>query len=206
MNYDYKSKTIEELEHLADSLLKKHPKRVNGYQVDVEGILEDMGISLLPRPGIKKLLAIDAYLPRNKNHILIDEDYATDLPYFRAVIAEEISHRVIEPELWTQGVPPGANIYELDKQAYDDIESDAYRMGLAILMPRKQYTERYNFHLEQSTKIIPKTPCDDHKEFAIDKLSNDFDISFNAVASRGNHIGLFRGFIQKKALPGAVIL
>jgi len=46
----------------------------------------------LPRPDISKQTAIDAFLPRNPKYIVIDEDYGNDLPYYRLVLAEEISH------------------------------------------------------------------------------------------------------------------
>jgi len=204
--YQYRAKTILELEALADGVLKRHAIRVNKCLVDMEGIVEDEGISLLPRPGIKKTLAIDAYLPRNPKYLLIDEDYGADMPYFRVVIDEELSHRVLEPELWSQGGPAGANIYEIDKQIYDDIESNAYRMALALLMPRESYIERFGFHLAEATAGGPVNSHDDRVRLAIDKLSNTFNVTFNAVASRGNHIELFKGFINKKQLPGAVIL
>ena len=203
--YTDESKAIADLEGLANGLLAKYPARVNGCQIDIEGILEDFGISLLPRPGIRKQTAIDAFLPRNGEYMVIDEDYGNDLPYFRLVIAEEISHRLLEPDLWSQGVPEGANIYELDKQIYDDIEGDAYRMALALLMPRAMYTERFLFHLTEAVRAAPLNHYDERLKYCIEGISNDFDVTFNGAASRGNHIGLFEGQIQKKVLPGAVV-
>lgn len=206
--YQYTSKTIAELENLADGLLAKYPQRLkgpNGVQVDIEGVLEDFGITPLPRPGIKMRTAVDAFLPRQSGFMVIDEEYGSDLPYFRLVIAEELSHRILEPVLWAQAVPKGANIYELDKQIYDDIESDAYRMALALLMPRAKYTERFLLHLTEALKQSPSNHYDERLKYCIDGLSNDFEVTFNGAASRGNHIGLFQGQIQKTILPGAVV-
>jgi hypothetical protein len=203
--YEYKSKTIAELETLANGLLAKYPRRVEGYQVNIEGLLEDMGITPLPRPGIKKLTAIDAFLPRDPNFMVIDEDYGSDLPYFRLVIAEEISHRIIEPELWAQGVPEGASIFEIDRHIYDEIEGDAYRMSLALLMRRESYVERFQAHFAATIKINPTNHYEEKVRYCIDALSNDFEVTFNGAASRGNHIGLFKGQITKKELPGAVV-
>jgi hypothetical protein len=205
LKYCYESKTIEELEKLADGILRKYAKRVSGWRVDIEGILEDMGISPLPRPGIKEKTAIDAYLPRNPNYMIIDEDYIRDLPYFRLQIAEEISHRTLEPELWAKGVPEGANIYEIDKQIYDDIEGDAYRMALALLMPQSQFTERYRFHFEQSLKMNHNN-LNEKNNYCVNAMVGDFEVTFNAVVSRGRLTGLFKGEIKKKELPGAVIM
>ena len=137
--------------------------------------------------------------------MIIDEDYGNDLPYFRLTIAEEISHRLLEPELWTQGVPVGANIYEIDKNIYDDIEGDAYRMCLALLMPRDRYINRFQNHQLEALKVHPENHFDDKLSYCVDALSNDFEVTFNGAASRGNHIGLFQGQIKKKQLPGAVV-
>ena len=204
--YEYKSKTIGELESLASGLLAEYPKRIRSCRVDIEGILEDMGITLLPRPGIQKLASVDAFLPRNPHYVIIDEDYGSDLPYFRLIIAEEISHRMLEPELWKIGVPQGANIYEIDKQIYDDIEGDAYRMALALLMPEAKFKERFRHHL---AKIVEDAPLlnnqNDRINFCVNALSNDFEVTFNGVVSRGRLTGLFKGEIRRKELPGAVI-
>jgi hypothetical protein len=206
LKYSYQSKTNEELEGLAIGLLAKFPTRVKTCWVDIEGVLEDMGISLLPRPGIQKMASVDAFLPRNPNFVIIDEDYGTDLPFFRLIIGEEISHRIIEPELWAKGVPEGANIYEIDKQIYDDIEGDAYRMALALLMPETKFTERYRFHWAQIVeKIQTNNNYNDKINYCVNALANDFEVTFNAVVSRGRLTGLFKGIITKKELPGAVV-
>ena len=196
MKYLYQSKTNEELEGLAVGLLAKYPTRVKACWVDIEGVLEDMGISLLPRPGIQKKASVDAFLPRNPNFVIIDEEYGTDLPFFRLIIGEEISHRLLEPELWTQGVPEGANIYEIDKQI----------MALALLMPESKFTERYRFHWAQIVeKVQTNNNYNDKISYAVNALANDFEVTFNAVVSRGRLTGLFKGQITKKELPGAVI-
>ncbi len=207
MKYCYQSKSIDELEGLANGILQKYPDRVKPCWVDIEGILEDMGISLLPRPGIQKRCNVDAYLPRHPNYVVIDEDYGSDLPYFRLIIGEEISHRIIEPDLWKQGVPEGANIYEVDKQIYDDIEGDAYRMALALLMPQPKFTKRFRFHIDQILeKFQNSNSLNDRIGYCVNALANDFEVTFNGVVSRGRLTGLFKGQITKKELPGAVIL
>jgi Zn-dependent peptidase ImmA (M78 family) len=205
LKYSYQSKSIDELEGLARGLLAKHPTRVKPSWVDIEGVVEDMGLTLLPRPGIQKRASMEAFLPRHPDYIIIDEDYGNDLPYFRLIIGEEISHRILEPELWKQGVPKGANIYELDKQIYDDIEADAYRMAVAILMPLEKFTKRFRFHFE---KILSKGISNNHDDkvnACVVALANDFEVSFNGVVTRGRLSGLFKGTIQRKELPGAVV-
>jgi Zn-dependent peptidase ImmA (M78 family) len=204
--YQYKSKTIGELENLARGLLVKYPKRIAACRVDIEGVLEDMGISLLPRPNIQRAACVDAFLPRDPNFVIIDEEYGTDLPYFRLIIGEEISHRLLEPELWATGVPKGANIFEIDKQIYDDIEADAYRMALALLMPETKFIERFRFHLEHILKQPQSSNNGNDKiNYCVNALANDFEVTFNAVVSRGRLTGLFKGEIKRKELPGAVV-
>jgi Zn-dependent peptidase ImmA (M78 family) len=98
----------------------------------------------------------------------------------------EISHRMLEPELWTNGVPKGANIYEIDKQTYDDIEGDAYQMALALLMPEGKFIERFRYHLAHIvTQGQSANNGNDKINYCVNSLTNDFEVTFNAVVSRG---------------------
>lgn len=105
-----------------------------------------------------------------------------------------------------QGIPPGANIYELDRQIYDDIEGDAYRMSLALLMPPKPFTERFRIHHAEAFKIFSATnSAEDKINYCVNSLCDDFEVTFNAVVSRGRLTGLFKGEVKRKELPGSVV-
>jgi len=49
VSYYYKTKTDVELEQVAEAIRKHFPKRRLGLALDIEGILEDMGLEL-PMP------------------------------------------------------------------------------------------------------------------------------------------------------------
>ena len=54
MSYRYTAKTDAEIEQTAAAILARFPRRRLGRAVDIEGILEDLGLELLPRRGFRK--------------------------------------------------------------------------------------------------------------------------------------------------------
>jgi Zn-dependent peptidase ImmA (M78 family) len=206
LKYAYKSKTPDELEALAELLLARFPSCLKNGRLDIESIVEAFPLRVVPRPGLYKLTILDAYLPHVGDVILIDADLSNDLPRYRLTLAEEISHRLLEPELWESGIPEGANIYELDAQMYDDIEGDAYRLARAILMPDKSFRERFNLlksqlSVDDSVKEVKDLDC-----LTIEILAKEFEVPFNDCASRCAVLGICKGKIKKTEVPGAVIM
>ncbi len=88
MSYFYKSKTDAELEMVAAKLLAIFPKRRIGLAVDIGGRLEDLGLELRPRQGVRK--HAEGYLARDHRWIVVDESIFSYLPRARFTIAEEV--------------------------------------------------------------------------------------------------------------------
>jgi hypothetical protein len=63
VSYFYRTKTDVELEQVADAIRKRFPKRRLGLAIDIEGILEDMGLELLSRRGFRR--HAEGYLARD---------------------------------------------------------------------------------------------------------------------------------------------
>jgi uncharacterized protein (DUF1919 family) len=79
-------------------------------------------------------------------------------------------------------------------------------MALALLMPEAKFIERFRYHLEQIVKHAQSANNGNDKiNYCANSLANDFEVAFNAVASRGRLAGLFKGEIKRKELPGAVV-
>lgn len=51
MSYKYDKKTPDQLEQIAVIILEKVPHRIEGCSVDIEGVIEDFGVTIIPRRG-----------------------------------------------------------------------------------------------------------------------------------------------------------
>jgi Zn-dependent peptidase ImmA (M78 family) len=203
LSYNYKSKTPTELETISQSLLARFPFALKNGKPDIELLVEKYPLKVIPRVGLNKLTVLDAYLPRVDGIMLVDAELANDLPRYRLTLAEEISHRELEPDLWKAGVPVGACIYELDAQLYDDVEGDAYRLALAILMPALYFKERFQLLKNQITAAA-KEPKDINP-LTVEIMAKEFEVTFDACASRCHILNICKVQIKKPQLPGSVI-
>lgn len=146
MSDRYEAKTDAELEQIAARLLSLFPKRRLGLAVDIEGILEDLGLELLPRRGVRKY--VEGYLARDPRWIVVDESIFSYLPRARFTIAEEVCHLVLEYKLWTGGqIPEGADCHELSEEQHFFIEKDATGLASALLMPTAEFSATFNARL-----------------------------------------------------------
>lgn len=203
MNYTYRQKTQPELESIAKRLWTNCPHANNGF-ANVERLVESLGFTILPRPGLAKLSRLDGYVPKERGFVVVDAELSTLSPdRYRVTLAEELAHHQLEPELWDQGVPVGANIYELDKEIHDLIESDAYNLALAILMPADTTGERYSFALQQVMAEGPQINAD---WMAVEMLANEVKVPTRACAHRCRKLGLCNVDIVSKPIEGAVIM
>jgi len=143
VSYHYTAKTEAEIERTAAAILGKFPKRRLGLAVDIEGILEDLGLDLLPRRGVRP--HAEGYLARDPRLIVVDEKIFTYPPRARFTLAEEVSHLVLEYDLWKGGrLPVGANCHELSEQQHFFVEKDAKSLASALLMPTAIFAETFN--------------------------------------------------------------
>jgi hypothetical protein len=68
VSYHYQAKTNAEIEQTATAILARFPNRRLGLAVDIEGILEDLGLDLLPRRGIRP--HAEGYLARDPRPLI----------------------------------------------------------------------------------------------------------------------------------------
>lgn len=148
MSYFYKSKKDAEIEEIAAKLLSIFPKRRLGLAVDIEGMLEDFGLELLPRQGVRKYA--EGYLARDPRWIVVDESIFSYLPRARFTLAEEVCHLVLEYRLWAGGkIPKGADGHELSEEQHFFIEKDATSLASALLMPVAEFVAAFNARLRE---------------------------------------------------------
>lgn len=138
MSYFYKPKTDVEIEQIAAAILAQFPQRRSGLAVDIEGILEDLGMDLLPRQGFRR--HADGYLARDPRLIVVDESILAYMPRARFTIAEEVCHLILEYKLWEGGhLPKGAHGHELSEKQHFFVEKDATSLASALLMPPTEF-------------------------------------------------------------------
>jgi hypothetical protein len=93
--YDHRNRPA--LKRLADQVRAKFPSRRKGYAVDIEGIVEDFGLELVFRT--MRGIAVEAYVPRAANLIVINQDYLPHRARYRFTVAEELAHQILEFKL-----------------------------------------------------------------------------------------------------------
>jgi hypothetical protein len=124
LSYLYHPKTDAQLRDIADRILAEFPRRRQSTAVDIEGILEDLDLDLLPRRGLKP--HAEGYLARDPRTIVIDESILSYMPRARFTIAEEVCHLILEYKLWSGGrIPEGASCHELSEKSHFFVEKDA---------------------------------------------------------------------------------
>lgn len=148
MSYYYKTKTDAELEQIAEAVRKHFPKRRLGLAVDIEGILEDLGLELIPRRGFRR--HAEGYLAHDPRLVVVDESIFTYMPRARFTLAEEVCHLILEYKMWSGGeLPAGADGHELSETQHVLIEKDAGGLASALLMPAAELAATFNAKLRE---------------------------------------------------------
>lgn len=148
MSYFYKTKTDVELEQVADAIRRRFPKRRLGLAIDIEGILEDMGLELLPRRGFRR--HAEGYLARDPRIVVVDESIFAYMPRARFTLAEEVCHLILEYKLWSGGaLPVGADGHELSETQHVLIEKDAGGLASDLLLPAAEFVAAFNAKLRE---------------------------------------------------------
>lgn len=143
MTYSYQRKGNAALRRIARSILNRFPDRRVGMAVDIEAIIEDLGVDILPRHGFRR--HAEGYLAADPRIIVVDERIFTYLPRARFTLAEEICHLILEFELWEDGaLAPGANLcHELTEEQHYAVERDAKSLAAMILMPEEEFSDAF---------------------------------------------------------------
>lgn len=145
MSYQYKPRTEEALENLAALILDKCPHRIiNGCAVDIEGIIEDFGITIIPRRGQLHILAF-GYTPRDPHYIVLAEAESSYPPNYRAIAAEEFCHIALEYDLYdpAKPLPAGSVGHDLTEEQHRLIEVHARYLAGAVLFPKVTFQSRF---------------------------------------------------------------
>jgi Zn-dependent peptidase ImmA (M78 family) len=188
LSFTYQRRSLQELEQVAEIVFGRYAHRCAGLIVDVEGILEDCGLTILPREGdLKKY--VKGYVATDPHYIILSE-HGSYPPRYRPVVAEELCHVILEYDLLSEGkLASDAQPHNLTKRQHADIEEDAKYLSLAILFPKEKFKARFNSHLENA-------PADAAWErgrllrYCAERLENDFQVWSLLVAYRARDLKL----------------
>lgn len=198
MSYLYRARTDAEIEQTAAAILAKFPHRRLGLAVDIEGILEDLGLDLLPRRGFRH--HAEGYLARDPRIIVVDERIFAYLPRARFTLAEEVSHLILEYELWKSGqLPAGASSHQLSERQHFFVEKDAKSLASALLMPAAIYHEV--FHLRRRELEATGAPVLNVVRQTIRYCGDLFQVSPHAAGMRAFKLKLVTPHELRQRFP-----
>jgi Zn-dependent peptidase ImmA (M78 family) len=199
VSYFYRTKTDAELEQIAGRLRKNFPKRRIGLAVDIEGILEDIGLELLPRRGFRRYA--EGYLARDPRIVVVDESIFAYMPRARFTLAEEVCHLVLEYKLWSGGeLPVGADGHELSEKQHVFIEKDASGLASALLMPAEEFVAMFNAKLREFEAM--GAPEFNVLREAVRHTADIFQVSPSAAGWRARKLRLLSAEMVRALLPG----
>jgi len=198
VSYFYKPKTDAELEQIAAAIRAIFPKRRFGLAVDIEGILEDFGLELLPRRGFRRYA--EGYLARDPRLIVVDESIFAYLPRARFTLAEEVCHLVLEYKLWTGGtLPHGASGHELSEKQHVFIEKDASSLASVLLLPAAEFIASFNSKLRELEAT--GAPQLNVLRETLKHVADVFQVSPAAAGFRSRKLRLISAEMLKELLP-----
>jgi len=139
LSFRYQKRSIEQLEQLAEIVFSRYSHRCSGCYVDVEGILEDCGLTIIPREGgLGKF--VHGYVATNPHYVIVSETLSSYPPRFRPVVAEELCHAILEYEFLSEGkLPADAQPHALTPEQHNEIENAAQYLALAVLFPKSEF-------------------------------------------------------------------
>ena len=156
--------------------------------MDIEGIVEDLRITILPRRGQLHKLAL-GYAPRDPHYIVIAEAYASYPPQYRVIASEELAHIILEYEIWDSAtLPEGFAGHELSAAQVESIEGNADYLCGALLCPKDDFTAQF---LSQQARIVAVGgPKDRAIKAIVEAVAKEFQITVWRAARHAAHLNL----------------
>ncbi len=173
---------------MAKVILSRFASRRIGPFVNIEAIIEDSGITPLPRRGgLHKF--VNGYLAKDPKFIVVPESYSSYPPRYRTILAEEYSHIVLEYDLLSKGLPAESEAHCISFDQHQIIERDAQYLARAVLMPEDIFPQlwKQSFDNTPAAKCVVET---DHYIYCVDALEQQFEVWPLTIAYRARDLTL----------------
>jgi Zn-dependent peptidase ImmA (M78 family) len=185
----YQRKRNTQLEQLASEFLKLRGHFFNGYVLLIEDVLDNMGYTIFP----KKIGAIaEAYVAVSDAKVVIVDEYTMDRYEcrHRFSLAEELAHILIGEKM----SPPldrlqmRSYVNGLDSASYLAFEKNAKFLAGALLMPKDQFSKRFDELKRGFTQETVSRGAVASK--TLKRLSKEYIVSEQATGIRARDLDL----------------
>lgn len=152
-NFRPKRRTDQQIGDIAERFRGEHPE-FSEIPVDIEQIIEDLGIDTIPIPGLKQLfkrsgLDIDAFISSDFSSITVDQGIMMRfVPRFRFSLAHEIGHMVLHPEFYGKLESGDSEEWiqaflRIPQHLWKPFEKQANEFAGQLLVPRDDLARNY---------------------------------------------------------------
>ncbi len=186
--------TYDEIRNHADRFLKQYYPSME-IPIPIEEIAEfQMGINIIPLPGLHRVLEVDGLILSNLSDLYVDEFVYNSRPgRYRFTIAHEIGHIVLHKNIYAKA--KFENIQEwkdfvnsISEKDHGWLESHAYSFGGLVLVPREHLIKLTEFYVNriQDEDISLQKNWDVAWDSIAAQLAKDFEVSSEVIEKRLN--------------------
>jgi IrrE N-terminal-like domain len=187
--------TFDHLRSVSEEFLAKyHAKRT--LPIPIESIVEfDFKIDIVPMPGLRNLLDVDAFPSSNLREFFIDEFvYRRRLNRYRFSLAHELAHVLIHKDIFAQlkfsTIDGWKSVVStaIPEEQYSWIEWQAYSLAGLILVPGDALREHFDGMVDEMNlagiSLDDVRFDDDEKEVFVQHLAKPFEVSSDVIKKR----------------------
>jgi len=176
--------SYEKINERAEEFLEKHG--IGGkLPVPIDEIVEfKYELDIVPFPNLQRDFDIEGFISGDLTCIYVDDFvFQNRLFRYRFTLAHEIGHLVLHKDL-IQSIRPTAVaewkdfILQVDQEAYDWVEWQAYTFAGMVLVPRGSLKENFVRRIDALKKKIALAkladlPRDSYEEYVIDAVARN---------------------------------
>lgn len=185
---------LSDVTKAAEGFLARYHPKLN-LPIPIEEIVElKMSISIVPVPGIKNLLGIDAFINSGFTEIDVDEySFNNFIERTRFSITHEIAHFILHKDWYKEVGPKDITGYlnfldNADRKTYDYAERQANTFAGLVLVPTKPLTKEFLSYLNPNNKL--PVVIDPTVYNIIIDLADKFAVSLDTLRIRLEREGL----------------
>lgn len=184
--------SYENIRECADIFLRQyHPTR--NIPIPIEEIVEfQLGINIVPLPGLHQVLEVDGFTSSDMKSIFVDEFVYNSRPgRYRFTLAHEVGHVILHKNVYKKAA--FGNIQEwkdfinsIPDQSHRWLEYHAYAFGGLILVPREhlhRLTDEYVRRIREEGLSL-KEAWDFCWQRIAAQLAKDFEVSTQVIERR----------------------
>ena len=174
--------SYEKINELAEEFLKKYGIG-SKLPIPIDEVIEfEYGIDIVPFPNLQRDFDIEGFISGDLSRIYVDDFvFQKRLFRYRFTLAHEIGHLFLHKDLIRNIRPTSVAewkdfILQVDQEAYEWVEWQAYTFAGLVLVPRKLLKEDFVRRIDALKKKIALAkladlPRDSYEEYVIDAIA-----------------------------------